>query len=81
VPTRSFSRGRGPNYSLRRTEWQGAARGRIGAGIRGSGGGLVERLHMAGRSPREDRGSHPLERRRLFRASCGLGRYLEAEVE
>jgi len=36
---------------------------------------------MAGRSSRENRGSHLLERRKLRRANRGLGRYLEAEVE
>ncbi len=53
----------------------------MGAGMGGSGGGLMERLHMAGRSSREDRGFHPLEQRRLYRAHCGLARYLEAEAE
>jgi hypothetical protein len=82
MPTLSLNCGRWPTIACGRRS--GKERPRL-YGCRDTGlgrpWGLVERLHMAGRTSREDSGSHPLERRRLFRAVYGLGRYLEAEVE
>jgi hypothetical protein len=82
MATHSFSCGRGPTIACGGRSGKERPRlyGRRDTGL-GRPLGLVERLHMAGRSSREDRESHPLERRRRCRANCGLGRYLEAEVE
>lgn len=82
MPRRSFSCGLGPTIACGGRSGKERPRlyGRRDTGL-GRPWGLVERLHMAGRSSREDRGSHTLERRRLCWANCGLGCYLEAEVE
>ena len=82
MPTHSFSCGRGPTIACGGQSGKERPRlfGRRDTGL-GRPLGLVERLHLAGRSSREDRGSHPLKRRRLCQVTCGLGRYLEAEAE
>jgi hypothetical protein len=78
MPTRSFSRGRRPTIACGRRsgkERQERLRlyGHRDAGLMRSRG-LVARLHRAGRSSCEDRGAHPLERRRLCRQCQDQGR-------
>jgi hypothetical protein len=82
MPTRSFSCGRGPTIACGGRSGKERPRlyGRRDTAL-GRSRGLAERLHMAWRSPREDRGFRPLERPRLCLANGGLAGYLEAEVE